>query len=598
MEARMRSLAALALLAAACGPASSGDFEFDDDAFEDEVVEGCGGGKCDGAGGWGGARLGARGPVPETVAGGWTPEMVDRFNHEDQGVMFIPYSWILALERADSEEPFLTPDSVARWGLLTSRANDAWNPDGLPIGVTVHERAGRRYMGFTCAGCHTAEISVGGKTLRFIGGQGRQDMLGFGSGIATTFGKNLLSPRKAYRLIKRILAYEGRENTLTVAHEIYDTLVEFGKNGWHSIGLYPVTAGPGRLDALGKGGNRAFGQFVDSDNYQEAVANVSFPPLWDSARIDWTNYNGSIRQALARNTVEALGVGAMMVLRDGEGELFDSSVRFEALVWLEDALRALESPVWPATFGAVDQTLVTRGQGLYDAHCGGCHGERDAVAPNRIVPFPSAVGEVEGIGVKFFALGDIGTDPNAALAFADRTVVLSPALYRVLGIAPGTRIPAWQAFAAATSAIIDKWYQKRGFTAAERDALEHGRKNDWQAIKAYRARPLNGIWSTAPFLHNGSVPNLFELLGPPERRSDVFYVGSNELDPSTLGFQGGPFRYDTSLPGNDNGGHWFSSAFDESRPFTAQNGVVGPALDDSEIRALVEFLKVIEPLPR
>jgi hypothetical protein len=82
---------------------------------------------------------------------------------------------------------------------------------------------------------------------------------------------------------------------------------------------------------------------------------------------------------------------------------------------------------------------------------------------------------------------------------------------------------------------------------------------------AYKGRPLNGIWATAPFLHNGSVPNLDELLKPPAKRVKKFKVGSREFDPVHVGFRSdvGDFDFDTALPGNSNAGH------DYDREFTA-----------------------------
>jgi hypothetical protein len=75
----------------------------------------------------------------------------------------------------------------------------------------------------------------------------------------------------------------------------------------------------------------------------------------------------------------------------------------------------------------------------------------------------------------------------------------------------------------------------------------------------YKARPLDGIWATAPYLHNGSVPNLYELLLPVERRTKEFYVGSTEFDPKHVGFatkeSPGTTMFDTSDPGNSNSGH-------------------------------------------
>src|SRR5262245_4254692 len=129
-------LASLLLAGCASEPSGDVDYEFDEQGYADEDTMGCGGGKCDGTGEWATDRLDHGEPLPPTIAGGWDAEMVDRWNNEDQGVMFIPYSWVLALERADSEEPFLTTDSVARWGILGGRRG-SWNPDGLPVGVAV-----------------------------------------------------------------------------------------------------------------------------------------------------------------------------------------------------------------------------------------------------------------------------------------------------------------------------------------------------------------------------------------------------------------------------------------------------------------------------
>ena len=80
----------------------------------------------------------------------------------------------------------------------------------------------------------------------------------------------------------------------------------------------------------------------------------------------------------------------------------------------------------------------------------------------------------------------------------------------------------------------------------------------------YKGRPLNGIWATAPYLHNGSVPNLMELLMPAEQRSKSFYLGSRELDPVNVGFimnktETNTFRFDTTLLGNSNAGHEYAT---------------------------------------
>jgi hypothetical protein len=108
----------------------------------------------------------------------------------------------------------------------------------------------------------------------------------------------------------------------------------------------------------------------------------------------------------------------------------------------------------------------------------------------------------------------------------------------------------------------------------------------------YRPHPLNGIWASPPYLHNGSVPNLYELLSPYSERSKVFYTGSREYDLDRIGFRSdrfrGGFRYDTSVTGNSNYGHLFQ----EGEP---GNGIIGPLLTADDRRAIIEFLKTLCP---
>ncbi|MDD5494848.1 MAG: di-heme-cytochrome C peroxidase [Dehalococcoidia bacterium] len=113
------------------------------------------------------------------------------------------------------------------------------------------------------------------------------------------------------------------------------------------------------------------------------------------------------------------------------------------------------------------------------------------------------------------------------------------------------------------------------FTAAQSaELIGYRKKADGSSytppnLLAYRARPLDGIWATAPYLHNGSVPSLYELLLPPNERSRVFYVGKREFDTDTVGFKSGwsrdGFRFDTRLPGNHNSGHTYGTELTEDQ---------------------------------
>ncbi len=108
----------------------------------------------------------------------------------------------------------------------------------------------------------------------------------------------------------------------------------------------------------------------------------------------------------------------------------------------------------------------------------------------------------------------------------------------------------------------------------------------------YRPHPLNGIWASPPYLHNGSVPNLYELLSPYEERSTVFFTGNREYDLERIGYQSGRFhggfRYDTRVEGNSNFGHLFQDG-------GPGDGIIGPSLTPDDRRAIIEYLKTLCP---
>jgi hypothetical protein len=130
-------------------------------------------------------------------------------------------------------------------------------------------------------------------------------------------------------------------------------------------------------------------------------------------------------------------------------------------------------------------------------------------------------------------------------------------------------------------------YKDAGIPQAEWPKYDgFGRKNTLTTPCGYKARPLVGVWATPPFLHNGSVPTVFDLLS--DTRPPTFRTGSVEYDPVHLGFvnASGPsaFTFDTSLVGNSNAGHWFA---DDGRP-----GRIGPKLTDADKYAIIEYLKI------
>ncbi len=115
--------------------------------------------------------------------------------------------------------------------------------------------------------------------------------------------------------------------------------------------------------------------------------------------------------------------------------------------------------------------------------------------------------------------------------------------------------------------------------------------NEIQGELDYKVRPLNGVWATPPYLHNGSVPTVYALLSPVEERPKKFYLGNREYDPVNLGYKydklTNGFEFDTSIRGNWNTGHEFA----DKPPKT--KGVIGKKLAPDERKAIIEYLKTL-----
>jgi hypothetical protein len=153
-----------------------------------------------------------------------------------------------------------------------------------------------------------------------------------------------------------------------------------------------------------------------------------------------------------------------------------------------------------------------------------------------------------------------------------------------------------------------RYYEDNGIDYATQQCLEgFGALDLPQQIAGYKPRPLEGVWATPPFLHNGSVPTIHEMLLPPERRRVRFLVGRRDYDTRRLGYIAEPasadddsgFWLDTTLPGNRNTGHAFVAEPAEFERHLADPkanplppGVIGPLLSDDERDAILEYLKV------
>jgi len=160
--------------------------------------------------------------------------------------------------------------------------------------------------------------------------------------------------------------------------------------------------------------------------------------------------------------------------------------------------------------------------------------------------------------------------------------------------------------------IKNRYYADHAIDYATQQCLEgFGALDLPQVVEGYKARPLEGVWATAPYLHNGSVPTLYQMLLPPERRDKKFFVGRREYDPVHVGFVTAPenedddgFWLDTTEKGNSNRGHAFAADAATWRAYLADpkahplaRGVIGPEFTDDERYALIEYLKIHRDLP-
>ncbi len=287
--------------------------------------------------------------------------------------------------------------------------------------------------------------------------------------------------------------------------------------------------GFGRVDAFGSARNRFF-----PASAQPTKSPVSYPHLWGFEQLDWLHWDANTTSVTERNAGQAIGLGALFV-----PGTFESTLLMDNQKELEELARKITAPKWPKAFGAIDEDKAARGKTLFEARCVKCHA---TPAPGK-----KAV-------VTLDALDKIDTDRIRAESF---------------GVKVGD-----EEFNIALSWALKALVRKAGGTTPD-DLL-------WRVTRKYSGRPLAGIWATAPYLHNNSVPTLYDLLLPADKRSKKpFFVGHREYDPKKLGYAaeaGSPsFSFDPTQPGNSNTGH--------------STKEYGTDMDDDQRMDLLEYLK-------
>ncbi|HYE28083.1 MAG TPA: di-heme-cytochrome C peroxidase [Allosphingosinicella sp.] len=567
---------------------------------------------------------------------GWSPADRAWYHHAGQGTSTFPvqFSWFLALEQPDNPNGLMRdPAYLDRFGFISSPTDAENNPHGLPVGFAgtpaINPRTGReiKQIGFTCAACHTGRIDYQGKQMLIDGGPGLVDLGAF----RTELGKALLQtlkPENFRRFAARVLGPKARPDQLialklALADTVKKGLGEALAERLHGRGT--LVEGFGRLDALNRIGNEVFAhQMGRIDNLRPLTAPVAYPHIWDTHWFDWVQYNGSIEQPMVRNAGEAMGVRAIVNYTDPATPPFTSTVRVDNLYEIERKLagpvesnpavdrqfKGLRPPAWPEDIlPKIDRALAARGEILYRERCQGCHlpamGTDAFWTGPHWLPGTPETGGHRYLRLTMVPVDKIGTDPAQAVDMKARTVKVDSrlGLPNRVGTAGRDNVYGFgRALGDLVERVVDRWYADAKPPKLDRALLNGYRPNGIRdgigpsnaTIPAYKARPLDGIWATAPFLHNGSVATLYDLLSPYEERNRVpVWLGNREFDPVKVGYVSVPgpryFRVDTTRRGNWNTGHLFERK-DPNRPV---KGRIGDYLEPEQRRALVEYLKTL-----
>ncbi len=276
--------------------------------------------------------------------------------------------------------------------------------------------------------------------------------------------------------------------------------------------------GPGRVDTFNPYKLINFAVEADCLAPEERVGVSDFPAIFaqgprarQGMHLHWDGNNASLSE---RNLSAALGAGV-------NERTVDHASLARLVGWLAD----LEPPASPY-INHLDQAAVERGRRLYMAECATCHGHQ---GDKGYVYRGARLGQIEPISY-------VATDRGRLDSYTP---------------------------------LMEKYQKDRLFCTEPEHRFRQFKKTD-----GYANMPLDGLWLRAPYLHNGSVPTLKDLLATPAERPMAFRRGADHitLDPVNGGFAAPPclpddtaepgvrsFCFDTRQPGNGNGGHLYGT---------------------------------------
>lgn len=265
----------------------------------------------------------------------------------------------------------------------------------------------------------------------------------------------------------------------------------------------------------GPGRNDAFGLLsAVLFGAPQPYAPVKYGLVWNLDQRHWVHWDGNTQTPLGRNLLAALGLGAPLIGKEGH-------LNFNLVKRQTDLTEHIRPPRFPFP---IDDDLAKRGLAHYKAECASCHGGPEGER-------------------RLYTTAEIGTEPQRAELF--------------------------------TSIQADKF--NRFLAELETPGYQASAQPGIRSTQKYWAASLGGVWARSPYLHNGSVRTMQDLLTPSTARAKTFHRGSRLYDPAILGFtDDGPYVLDTTTPGNSNAGHEF-----------------GARLSATQKQELLEYLKTL-----
>jgi mono/diheme cytochrome c family protein len=410
--------------------------------------------------------------------------------------------------------PEKLPGGYASLGLLFEPNHD------MPIGVSRRWRLGTEMVGLNCAACHTGSVREKPESApTFVLGMPAHqlNLEGLFQFVLSCSLDDRLTAANVIQKAEESGEHVGLMQKLLLKFALIQRLkmqtVELeNRIGYAFNGSLPAW-GRGRVDTFNPYKALQFNWALAQLPRDELIGASDFPSLWNQQPREGMHLHWDGNNTSVDERNLSASVGAGVT---------PVTVDHASLQRIHDFIWTLPPPRYPF---AIDRAGSARGKAIFDKECAGCH----SFGGNK-------TGTVE-------PLSSVNTDPYRLNSYTYAFCVNQANLFP------------------------DSQYR-----------FSHFSKTD-----GYANQPLDGVWARAPYLHNGSVPSLMDLLQDPANRPKQFARGYDVYDQQKVGFvsdtagaRAAGSSYDTTLPGNGNGGHLW-----------------GTTLPDDQKRDLIEFMKTL-----